>query len=110
MTWYLYELYNPLDSFEHATVPVSEWFRHPEVWDSIESRTALLVAARQAFVKAKCPLGPLRVEPHVVYIPLNEGVYFIFKEDNNGTTYLASTTQLTSIPEYVNHWRVHETR
>ena len=75
----------PLDFFVDCTVAVTDWFSTAE--DPIWAWNFFLEACK---VLTKCDFFDckLRNEPRVAYDATIDSAYFIFKINNNGTTFL----------------------
>lgn len=81
------------DNFEGCTLTIEQWIANREVgeydntakkWRAIIQVCALL-----------SDIGELRIEPRIGFDPIRDQMYFLFKADNNGTTYLVSTSGFT---------------
>jgi len=73
---------SPRDAYQSCTVPVQTWLaanieRHDEY-----------IRAVALYVSHPWYDGSLRDDPRVAYDAGNDDSYFIFKQDNNGTTIL----------------------
>jgi hypothetical protein len=84
-------LRDPLDFFIECTVPVSTWLSLGSV-----ERHQQYIAACVAY-SANQYAEELRMEPHVAYDLFNDTLYFIFKQDNNGTCIIVGE-RLPKIP------------
>ncbi len=80
-----------LDWFGGCTVPVSKWVNRAEIVSVPEAWSQFLSAA-EAVSQHEYWDGDLRQEPHVGYNPGKDHHYFIFKLDNNGTSYVVEQT------------------
>ncbi len=76
-----------LDFFGGCTVPVSEWVHTAEVFLPHQAWSEFLKAADAVSHHGYWD-GQLREEPCVGYNPNTDHHYFIFKLDNNGTSYV----------------------
>jgi hypothetical protein len=86
----------PLDWFYDSCIKVVDWLTSDDYYSSgdgvtrPDDRTApwdLFLKACWAIMQTR-PLDTLRNPPYVAYDAASDSAYFIFKEDNNGTTYL----------------------
>lgn len=83
----------PRDWFDDCTVSVAAWLQKPTVDDGTDDR--LRKWNRWISVCAMVRgLGKLRQEPRVGYDPVRDQEFFLFKEDNNGTTWWVSSQGL----------------
>jgi len=85
---------SPLDFFYDATVTVQEWVAYTEDPPSLgltrQQRWADFLAAVVAVSQHEYWEWELRDEPRVAYDAISDRYYFIFKIDNNGTTFVVS--------------------
>lgn len=90
---------DPLDCFEDFTVPIGDWLSRDtfdcDAYDKIAAYTRAFAAV------SRHPLwdGRIRCLPRVAYNAIDDCGYFIFKIDNNGTTFLVGET----LPEIDGH-------
>lgn len=97
--WHVYCLKYPLDYYIDFAMPESVWILGSSPWDAPGDRVRRMAEVKQVFSAAGGDLGDLRHDVHIVYDVLTEGHYFIFKHNNNGTTYLVSGHKLERTPE-----------
>jgi hypothetical protein len=84
----------PRDQFEACTLTVEQWLANTDGSGfGLDSRLgkwrAFMQACALAFPGVQSQDG-LRGEPRVGYDPASDQPIFIFKADNNGTTYIVS--------------------
>ena len=100
---YVLECVQPLDWFDVSTKRVDDWLNELPKFqlEQVEGWKLFLmaVAAVQQHLYWD---GELRRVPRVGYNPQNDqrgpsGIYFIFKLDNNGTTFLVSQDELPEV-------------
>ena len=84
-------LTTPRDWFDDCTVTVAEWLgRAPLDETNPYYRWSQWIRACAMVSK----IGRLRTEPRVGYDPVSDQHYFVFKEDNNGTTWFVAEQPL----------------
>jgi hypothetical protein len=90
----------PRDAYEPSTVPVQAWIDHVEELPfGLKRLDAWAQFIRAAAEVAKHPSWEwsLRTEPRVGYDAASDSHYFIFKIDNNGTTFLVSENPIKGV-------------
>src|ERR1051325_3877328 len=88
----------PRDHFGFVTTSVDEWlnkYSNNEPWHSeIEKAREDFKRAEDAVTKHPAWEGELREPPRVAYDPVDDSYYFIFKLNNNGTTFIVSKREM----------------
>lgn len=93
MGWKVQEL-PPRDYYDEGTLTIPEWldkvmdgnaFREGDPWLEFIYAAAMVAP----LIKQYSPEG-LRGEPRVGYDLVSDQIYFLFKLDNNGTTFIVS--------------------
>jgi hypothetical protein len=91
-----------LDYFEDSTLSLQDWFDSclydQDPCDTKMWKIAQFWKAWACVSKHPCADSELRCEPRVAYNPVTEEHYFIFKYNNNGTTFLVGDS-LPIMPE-----------
>jgi hypothetical protein len=77
------------DFFEDCTLPVLDWLANKEGQDAKKAWSDFM-AATKAVTSHEWWEWELRHEPYVGYDVKQDSHYFIFKIDNNGTTFVVS--------------------
>ena len=77
----------PLDFFEDATLTLAEWLDKSDPQQRIQKMATFM---KSVVAVSRHPVWEwdLRCEPRVAYNPALDDTYFIFKIDNNGSTFL----------------------
>ena len=101
LAWYVYNV-EALDFFEESTVPVSEWLKRPGASGrNLQEKRDELFDALFTVSQHPCWDWHMRLEPHVAYYPRQDTWYFIFKLNNNGSTFLVSGFEMPEFPDVV---------
>jgi hypothetical protein len=79
----------PLDYYESSTLSVDQWIKQQREQSATDAWSDFLQAVAVVTKEPFWEWG-LRLPPRVAYDPVSDGHYFIFKIDNNGTTFVVS--------------------
>lgn len=105
-TWFV-RATSPKDWFDDLTMTVREWLEKEAnpVGPSREDKESEFLEAKAEVEKHDSWDNEERHEPHVGYDPIEDTFYFIFKLDNNGTTFLYHNEIFLSSSQ--THWTIN---
>lgn len=83
---------SPLDFFDDYTLAITDWMGRDSYDATIADKVERYTEAFAAVSRHPYWDGRLRCLPRVGYNPAEDEGYFIFKIDNNGTTFLVGRT------------------
>ena len=94
---------SPKDYFPDLTLGVKEWLeigrRDQQPSRQPEREQSDFLDAQAAVEQHPYWEPEERHEPHVGYDPIDDSYYFIFKIDNNGTTFFVSQRDMTELAQ-----------
>jgi hypothetical protein len=82
------------DNFEGCTLTIEQWLANREVGE-YDNTTKKWRAIMKACALVLPCIGELRLEPRIGFDPVRDQMYFLFKADRAGTTFLVSPSGFT---------------
>jgi len=89
-----------LDFFEESTLTIDQYLHTSQLGIDPVNKWELIISSIIAVSKHGFWENDLRVDPRVAYDIISDSAIFIFKIDNNGTTFIVSNRLMKELYDY----------